>query len=145
MEYQLYAQVSAEIEEGQKEPGVWAKAFADAKGDEQKTKAIYIELMVERLALAQQSQTELATQSVDQGIDKGQVGGNYSIGDVKEYYPTGELMWRRQEKNGGWHGTAEKFHRNGQLSFRGNYKNRIPVGRHLEWDEKGKLISSKVY
>ena len=59
MEYQLYAQVSAEIEQGQKEPGVWAKAFADAKGDEQKTKAIYIELMVERLALAHQSQAEL--------------------------------------------------------------------------------------
>ena len=46
MEYQLYAQVSAEIEQGQKEPGVWAKAFADAEGDEQKAKAIYIELML---------------------------------------------------------------------------------------------------
>ena len=63
MEYQLYAQVAEEIEQGQKEPGVWAKAFANAKGDEQKTKAIYIELMVERLALAQQSTRELEEQS----------------------------------------------------------------------------------
>ena len=56
--YSLYEQVSDDIEKGQKDNGVWAKAYADASGDIQKQKAIYIELMVERLALAEEALQE---------------------------------------------------------------------------------------
>ena len=54
--YALYEQVALEIENGQRDVGVWAKAFTDGGGDEAKTKSIYIELMVERLTLAKKSQ-----------------------------------------------------------------------------------------
>ena len=46
--YKYYEKVSKEIQAGIKNEGVWAKAFTISKGDEQKTKAKYIELMVER-------------------------------------------------------------------------------------------------
>ena len=34
MLYEMYAAVSRDIENGNRDVGVWAKAFADAKGDE---------------------------------------------------------------------------------------------------------------
>ena len=57
--YKYYEQVSKEIQSGIKEDGVWAKAFSISEGDEQKTKAKYIELMVERLILAHESEIEI--------------------------------------------------------------------------------------
>ena len=57
--YSFYNIVSQEIQQGTKDEGVWAKSFADAQGDEQKTKAIYIELMVERLILKHEAELEL--------------------------------------------------------------------------------------
>ena len=54
--YSFYNIVSQEIQQGIKDEGVWAKSFADAQGDEQKTKAIYIELMVERLILKHEAE-----------------------------------------------------------------------------------------
>lgn len=62
MLYEMYAVVSQDIENGNRDRGVWAKAFADAKGDEQVAKAAYIELMVERLVLAKQAEEEAAEQ-----------------------------------------------------------------------------------
>jgi hypothetical protein len=56
--YKFYEQVSKEIQSGIKEDGVWAKAYAMSSGDEQKAKAQYIELMVERLMLANDAKTE---------------------------------------------------------------------------------------
>tara|TARA_B100000900_G_C20257909_1_gene584746 strand:- start:132 stop:656 length:525 start_codon:yes stop_codon:yes gene_type:complete len=50
--YKYYEEVSKEIQVGIKNEGVWAKAFTISKGDEQKTKAKYIELMVERKIFA---------------------------------------------------------------------------------------------
>ena len=57
--YGFYEQVSKEIQSGQKDEGVWAKAFSDSEGDEQKAKAIYIELMVEKMVLAYEARLEL--------------------------------------------------------------------------------------
>ena len=51
--YSMYEKVADDIEQGFKDKGVWTKAFADSGGDLQKQKAIYIELMVERLVLAE--------------------------------------------------------------------------------------------
>ena len=42
----IYEQVCAEIERGERDLGVWGKAFTQANGDESKAKAKYIELMV---------------------------------------------------------------------------------------------------
>ena len=57
--YELYAKVAKEIEDGLLDKGVWTKSFADAAGNEAKAKAVYIELMVERLILAKKAQSEL--------------------------------------------------------------------------------------
>ena len=56
--YALYDQVSKEIESGMKDNGVWTKAYADARGDLEAAKGIYIELMVERYVLAGEAQQE---------------------------------------------------------------------------------------
>ena len=46
--YSIYDRVSKEIEVGEKDNGVWAKAFSDSKGDATATELLYIKLMVER-------------------------------------------------------------------------------------------------
>ena len=61
--YGFYEQVSKEIQSGHKEEGVWAKAFAESEGDEQKAKAIYIELMVEKMDLEYEARLELEKES----------------------------------------------------------------------------------
>jgi hypothetical protein len=48
-EEELYAAVAIEIGKGVKREGIWAKAFAKSKGDENLTKAYYIELRVQSL------------------------------------------------------------------------------------------------
>ena len=45
----LYEQIALEIESQELKQGVWAKAFADADGDEGKARARYIKLRVEQL------------------------------------------------------------------------------------------------
>ena len=57
--YSMYEKVADDIEQGFKDKGVWTKAFADSGGDLQKQKAIYIELMVERLVLAEATALEV--------------------------------------------------------------------------------------
>ena len=46
--YSIYDRVSKEIEAGEKDNGVWAKAFSDSKGEATATELLYIKLMVER-------------------------------------------------------------------------------------------------
>lgn len=60
--YALYDQVSKEIESGMKDNGVWTKAYADARGDLQMQKALYIEMMVEKYALASAAEEEVSKQ-----------------------------------------------------------------------------------
>ena len=57
--YKFYSQVANDIQSGIKDDGVWAKAYSDAMGDAQKQKAIYIELMVERLILSYEVEEEI--------------------------------------------------------------------------------------
>jgi hypothetical protein len=47
-EYKLYEMVSNEIASGEKDIGVWTKAFSMSNGNEQMAEAKYIELMVQR-------------------------------------------------------------------------------------------------
>ena len=61
--YALYDQVAKEIESGMKDNGVWTKAYADARGDLQMQKALYIEMMVERYVLAGEAQQETINRS----------------------------------------------------------------------------------
>ena len=48
-EQKLYAKAWEEIETQNVKKGAWAKAFADAGGDEDKTKSNYLALRVQRL------------------------------------------------------------------------------------------------
>jgi len=57
-EYELYAEVSKQLAQGKRDEGVWTKAFVDSEGDINKTEAIYIGLMVEKLVLKKKSELE---------------------------------------------------------------------------------------
>ena len=47
IENQLYAKASEDMEKNQIHKGIWTRAFAKSEGNENKQKAIYIELMVQ--------------------------------------------------------------------------------------------------
>ena len=51
--YSFHQLVLDSLNRGETDKGVWTKAFADANGDPQKTQAIYIKLMVERMVEAE--------------------------------------------------------------------------------------------
>ena len=59
IEYLLYEKVAEDIEQGFRDKGVWTKAFVEAEGDENKTKAKYIALMVLQLQLQIKAGLEL--------------------------------------------------------------------------------------
>ncbi len=44
-----WAEAMAEVESGQRRPGVWAKAFAESEGDETKAKVAYLKARVQQL------------------------------------------------------------------------------------------------
>lgn len=46
---ELYAQAAAELEDGNRDEGLWAKCFAECDGEENKAKARYIKTRAERL------------------------------------------------------------------------------------------------
>ena len=46
---ELYAQAAAELEDGNRDEGLWAKCFVKCDGDENKAKARYIKTRTERL------------------------------------------------------------------------------------------------
>ena len=58
--YHLYGIVHEQVEQGLKDNGVWAVAFSRSEGDIQKSKALYIELMVERIKDAIEAGKELS-------------------------------------------------------------------------------------
>ena len=47
VEEELYAEALRELEQGIRRDGLWAKAFAKSEGNEEKAKALYIELRVQ--------------------------------------------------------------------------------------------------
>ncbi|MDC0073190.1 hypothetical protein OAK06_08460 [Gammaproteobacteria bacterium] len=59
IEYLLYERVAEDIEQGFRDKGVWTKAFVEAEGDEGKTKAKYIALMVLQMQLQIKAGLEL--------------------------------------------------------------------------------------
>ena len=79
LNYKLYERVSKEIESGVKNEGVWAKAYSDAKGNLQKTKAIYIQLMVERLRLLDEQEEKKKKEVLEQEAEERAI-------KIQEYY-----------------------------------------------------------
>ena len=59
IEYLLYEKIAEDIEQGFRNKGVWTKAFVEAEGNEDKTKAKYIALMVLQLQLQIKAGLEL--------------------------------------------------------------------------------------
>lgn len=58
----IHAQVAAEICKNHIWPGLWAKAFAQAQGNDTRAKGIYINLRVEQIKLGAEVQTQLVEQ-----------------------------------------------------------------------------------
>tara|TARA_B100001093_G_scaffold348518_1_gene333120 strand:+ start:218 stop:628 length:411 start_codon:yes stop_codon:yes gene_type:complete len=54
----FYEKVAEDLANNIQDKGVWTKAFTKAGGDEQKTKALYIQLMVDELILSQEAIAE---------------------------------------------------------------------------------------
>ena len=59
VEYKLHEKVVKDLAEGNKDLGVWGKAFVDAEADEKKAEAVYISLMVQHYKDTAKSETEL--------------------------------------------------------------------------------------
>lgn len=49
IEDRAFAQAAAELETNQRDPGVWARAYSDAEGDENRAKALYIRYRAQRI------------------------------------------------------------------------------------------------
>jgi hypothetical protein len=58
-EEQAYALAAHEIASREIRPGLWAKAFAEASGDEQRARAIYIKLRVAQVKLGVEVTAEM--------------------------------------------------------------------------------------
>ncbi len=63
-----YAEALAEIEEGRLDKGVWARAFAEAGGDEPKAKALYIKARAEAMKGAEVWENTQPPELSDAGI-----------------------------------------------------------------------------
>ena len=59
VEYKLHEKVLRDVANDKKDLGVWGKAFVDADGDEKKTEAIYVKLMVQHYKDTAKSEAEL--------------------------------------------------------------------------------------
>ena len=62
------------------------------------------------------------------------------------FHKNGQLMFRGNYKNGKLHGPFEGFHHyNGQLIETGDYKNGNPQGPWQRFDVNGNLVSSQIF
>jgi len=59
VEYKLHEKVLRDLANDKKDLGVWGKSFVDADGDDKKTEAIYIKLMVQHYKDTAKSEAEL--------------------------------------------------------------------------------------
>ena len=64
----LYAQVHNELENDIVDKGIWARAFAKAKGDETKAKAYYLDLKVQDLTIKNEAAQELEQKKLKENI-----------------------------------------------------------------------------
>ena len=84
----FYDQVAEEIETGNLVRGVWTRAFAEADGDENRAKAIYIKLRVKKLF----------EESRRQGVGAGRDNDECLSDDSKERSPEDEAFVKFQEE-----------------------------------------------
>jgi hypothetical protein len=60
-----WAAAMAEIESGQRRPGIWAKAFAESDGDETKAKVAYLKARVAQLTAASSAESDARKEARD--------------------------------------------------------------------------------
>ena len=85
----LYEQVSEEMTAGDIKPGMWTKAYANAMGDENKAKAIYIRMRVETLA-REEARKEHAALGVDDE-EPDEDGAMFAVKRIEEKIPPGVM------------------------------------------------------
>jgi hypothetical protein len=93
----FYDEVAKELEANKLIPGVWTRAFAEADGDENRAKAIYIKLRVAQLAEEAKRMTMLAfadTRAVSwEMVNDRWVRNTYANGDVTMSDKETGKMW----------------------------------------------------
>ena len=96
IEYLLYEKVAEDIEQGFRDKGVWTKAFVEAEGDENKTKAKYIALMVLQLQL--QIKAGLELQEIFDEISTKEVNSEAKVVKEKEHFEARLLKENKRQK-----------------------------------------------
>lgn len=69
-EEQAYALAAHEIANKDIRPGLWAKAFAEASGDEQRARATYIKLRVAQVKLGIEVTTEMLAKAQQEAMQR---------------------------------------------------------------------------
>jgi hypothetical protein len=96
-----WATAMAEVESGQRRPGVWGKAFAESDGDETKAKVVYLKARVQQLTdavralkakeeaekqeeiLKAQAAVRADEESLEQSIRQFLTSGTISLGQIR--------------------------------------------------------------
>jgi hypothetical protein len=90
---EFYDEVAKEIQENRLVPGVWARAFAEANGDENRAKAIYIKLRVTQLTKAARPTGGDTTAVSWEVVNERWVKNTYVNGDVTMSDKNTGRMW----------------------------------------------------
>lgn len=84
VEDQAYQQVALELENDAPDKGLWARAFAEAGGDEAKTKALYIKMRVARIVSSSATSTNVALPDDSQVASSDTSSGQHSTVEVEK-------------------------------------------------------------
>ena len=89
-----YQKVAEDLSMGEKDEGMWSKAFSKSKGDHKETESIYIKLMVEKIIIEERlkEEAEEKKKKEEEKIDKERY--------EKERYERERLQKKREVRNG---------------------------------------------
>ena len=66
-------------------------------------------------------------------------------GATLEYYPNGQIKYKKNYSEGKLYGLSERFYPNGQLEYQKNYKDKVLHGLYKTYSKYGELEDSRIY
>jgi hypothetical protein len=128
-EEQLYAQAAEEVASGQIRQGLWAKALAEADGDETAAKGRYLKLRVE-IMRAEAEVTDYARKQAAKEADQAAREANQESARDRDSYSNEVEMARRF-----LYGEGYKLE-----TFAGRFRVKDPAGGWADWKTEEELI-----